>query len=65
MLVYVAQNFTMINKEGLEGETAHTSEWTHSSLWLLLKNIDNKKQFLKAHSQETGWVFFASNKLHF
>lgn len=45
MSVYMAQNFTMINKQGLKGETAHASGWTHFSSWLLLKNIDNRKQF--------------------
>lgn len=58
MSVYMDQNFTMINKQGLKGETAHTSEWTHSSSWLLLKNIDNRKQFPKAHSQGPRWCFF-------
>lgn len=45
MLVYMAWNFTMINTRDLKGETENTSVWTHSSLWLLLKNIDNRKQF--------------------
>lgn len=45
MLVYTAWNFTMINTRDLKVETENTSVWTHSSLWLLLKNIDNRKQF--------------------
>lgn len=45
MLVYMAQNFTMVITQDLKGKTEKTSEWTLSSLWLLLKNTDNRKQF--------------------
>lgn len=65
MLVFMAQNVGMINKNGVSKKKQHTSGGTYFSLWLVVENIDNRKQFSRGSFTAIELFSFASNVLHF